>query len=104
MFQQQFQYLISNIDHTLQANYDIAPNTKPFQFVNNYDFYKDMNIITFLREVGIHCRLGNMLSKDSVKARMEGGAEEGGMSFTEFSYQIFQGYDFYKLRKLYVMN
>lgn len=36
--------------------------------------------------IGIHCRLGNMLSKESVKTRMEGGAEEGGMSFTEFSY------------------
>jgi tyrosyl-tRNA synthetase len=43
-----------------------------------------------------------MLSRESVKTRMEGGAEEEGMSFTEFSYQLFQGYDFYKLRKDYV--
>ena len=66
----------------------------PITYVNNYDFYKDMSAISFLRDVGKHFRLGNMLAKESVKSRM---ASDDGISFTEFSYQIFQGYDFYKL-------
>lgn len=71
---------------------------KPFRFVNNVDFYKDMNMIQFLREIGVHYRVNTMLSRDSVRSRMEDSSDDGGMSFTEFSYQIFQGYDFYKLK------
>ncbi len=56
-----------------------------------------MSVISFLRDVGVHFRLGSMLSRDSVKQRMDGE----GMSFTEFSYQIFQGYDFYRLNRDY---
>ena len=47
-----------------------------------------MNVISFLRDVGVHFRLGSMLGRESVKQRMEGGGHEG-MSFTEFSYQVF---------------
>lgn len=58
--------------------------------VNNYDWYKDMSAISFLRNIGKHFRMGSMLAKDSVKSRLDGD----GMSFTEFSYQLLQGYDF----------
>lgn len=71
----------------------------PIKFVNNYDFYRDMNVITFLRDVGTNFRLRQMLSKDSVKERIN--ASDEGMSYTEFTYQIFQGYDFLRLRQLH---
>jgi tyrosyl-tRNA synthetase len=58
--------------------------------LNNYDWYRDMSAISFLRNIGKHYRMGTMLAKDSVKSRLDGD----GMSFTEFSYQILQGYDF----------
>ena len=58
-------------------------------FVNNYDFYKDMNALDFLRNVGKTITVSYMLSKESVKRRLETG-----ISFTEFSYQLLQGYDF----------
>ena len=57
--------------------------------VNNYDFYKNMNALDFLRDVGKTASINTMLSKDSVKNRLETG-----LSFTEFSYQLLQGYDF----------
>ena len=63
-------------------------------FLNNYDWFKDFSFLTFLRDVGKHFRVGTMMAKDSVKGRME---SEEGMSFTEFSYQLLQGYDFYHL-------
>lgn len=62
--------------------------------LNNYDFYKDMNILTFLRDVGKNITINYMLSKDSVKNRLETG-----LSFTEFSYQLLQAYDFLYLYK-----
>lgn len=57
--------------------------------VNNFDFYKDMELFDFFRDIGKHLTVSYMIAKDSVKSRLEGG-----MSFTEFSYQLFQGYDF----------
>ena len=62
------------------------------EYVNNIDFYKDLSVIDFLRDIGKHYRVSSMLQKDSVKTRMEGGSESdpnSGMSFTEFSYQMF---------------
>ncbi len=70
------------------------PTLVPPLFLNNYDWFKDFSFLTFLRDVGKHFRVGTMMAKDSVKARME---SEEGMSFTEFSYQLLQGYDFYHL-------
>ncbi len=64
------------------------------QVVNNYDWMKDFNFLEFLREVGKHLTVNYMLAKDSVKNRLETG-----ISFTEFSYQLLQGYDFYHLYK-----
>lgn len=62
--------------------------------VNNYDWFKDMSFLTFIRDVGKHITVNYMMAKDSVKKRLEG---ETGMSFTEFTYQLVQGYDFYWL-------
>jgi tyrosyl-tRNA synthetase len=62
--------------------------------VNNYDWFKEIGFIEFLREVGKHITVNYMTAKDSVKSRLETG-----ISFTEFSYQLMQGYDFYWLYK-----
>ena len=64
--------------------------------LNNYDFYSSMNILTFLRDVGKNITISYMLSKDSVKNRLETG-----LSFTEFSYQLLQAYDFLYLYRNY---
>ncbi|NJL12436.1 MAG: tyrosine--tRNA ligase [Microscillaceae bacterium] len=65
------------------------------ELVNNYDWYQDFKLLDFLRQVGKHLTVNYMMAKDSVKNRMGEGSE--GISFTEFSYQLFQGYDFYYL-------
>ncbi|MCB0661991.1 MAG: tyrosine--tRNA ligase [Saprospiraceae bacterium] len=62
---------------------------------NNYDFYASMNVLEFLRDIGKNITVNYMQSKDSVKTRLSGDGE--GMSFTEFSYQVLQGYDFVHL-------
>lgn len=62
--------------------------------VNNIDWFDDMTFLRFIRDVGKHITVNYMMSKDSVKNRLEGG-----MSFTEFTYQLVQGYDFYHLWK-----
>jgi tyrosyl-tRNA synthetase len=65
--------------------------------VNNYDWMKDFSFINFARDVGKRITVNYMMAKDSVKKRL--GAEGEGMSFTEFTYQLIQGYDFYHLHK-----
>ena len=62
--------------------------------VNNFDWFKNINFLDFIRDIGKHLTVNYMMSKDSVKNRLESG-----MSFTEFSYQLVQGYDFYHLWK-----
>ena len=64
------------------------------ELVNNYDWFKDFSFLGFLREAGKHLTVNYMMAKDSVKKRLETG-----ISFTEFSYQLLQGYDFYWLYK-----
>ena len=64
------------------------------ELVNNYDWFKDFSLLSFLRDVGKHLSVNYMMAKDSVKKRLETG-----ISFTEFSYQLIQGYDFYWLWK-----
>ena len=64
------------------------------EIVNNYDWFKDFSFLHFIRDVGKHITVNYMMSKDSVKKRLEG---DNGMSFTEFTYQLVQGYDFYWL-------
>lgn len=67
--------------------------------VNNYDWMKDFSFIDFARDVGKRITVNYMMAKDSVKKRFSGDGE--GMSFTEFTYQLIQGYDFYHLYKKY---
>jgi tyrosyl-tRNA synthetase len=64
------------------------------QLVNNYDWFKDMGFLRFIREAGKHITVNYMVAKDSVKSRLDTG-----LSFTEFSYQLVQGYDFWWLWK-----
>jgi tyrosyl-tRNA synthetase len=64
--------------------------------VNNADWFKNMNFLDFIRDVGKHITVNYMMAKDSVKKRLEG---DSGMSFTEFCYQLVQGFDFYYLWK-----
>lgn len=66
--------------------------------VNNYDWFKNMSFIEFIRDTGKHITVNYMMAKDSVKKRIAGEDREG-MSFTEFTYQLVQGYDFYYLWK-----
>lgn len=64
------------------------------EIANNYDWFKEMNFLHFIRDIGKHITINYMMAKDSVKNRLDG---DTGMSFTEFSYQLVQGYDFYWL-------
>ncbi len=66
------------------------------EMVNNYDWFKEIDFLSFIRDVGKHITVNYMMSKDSVRKRIEG---ESGISFTEFTYQLIQGYDFYWLYK-----
>ena len=76
---------------------DFNPELKnAAEMVNNYDWFKDFTFLDFIRDVGKHITVNYMMSKDSVKKRLEG---EAGMSFTEFTYQLVQGYDYYWLNK-----
>ena len=71
-----------------------SPNAA--EIVNNYDWFKGISFIDFLRDVGKHITVNYMMAKDSVKKRIEG---DTGISYTEFAYQLLQGYDFYWLYK-----
>ena len=90
---------IETLNHNLNSqkkqlekflNFDCGDNSA--QIVNNYDWFKEIGFLEFIRDVGKHITVNYMMSKDSVKNRLEGG-----MSFTEFTYQLVQGYDFYHL-------
>ena len=73
---------------------DFEKDDNKAEVVNNYDWFKDYNFLDFIRDAGKHITVNYMLAKESVKNRLESG-----MSFTEFSYQLVQGYDFYWLYK-----
>lgn len=73
-----------------------APNAA--EMVNNYDWMKEFSFLDFIRDVGKHITVNYMMSKDSVKKRLTGEARDG-MSFTEFTYQLVQGYDFLYLNQ-----
>ena len=68
-----------------------APNAA--ELVNNYDWMKDYGFLNFIRDIGKHITVNYMMAKDSVKKRLSGESQQG-MSFTEFSYQLLQGYDY----------
>lgn len=79
----------------LEKFLDFDPGkTNAAEMANNYDWFKDFSFLHFIRDVGKHITVNYMMAKDSVKKRLEG---ENGMSFTEFTYQLVQGYDFYWL-------
>ena len=95
----QLQKNLEGIKENLSRFLDFDSPTNPAIMVNNYDWYKDYAILPFLREVGTLFRMKPMLAKDSVQKRLN--AETNSMTFTEFTYQILQGYDFYHLYKKY---
>ena len=79
-------------------DFDAKDDNAPI-LVNNYDWMKDFSFIEFARDVGKRITVNYMMAKDSVKKRFE--SDGAGMSFTEFTYQLIQGYDFYHLNKQY---
>jgi tyrosyl-tRNA synthetase len=86
---------LAGIKAQLEKFLDFDP-AKPnaAEVVNNLDWFKDISFLDFIRDVGKHITVNYMMSKDSVKKRLDG---DSGMSFTEFTYQLIQGYDFYHL-------
>jgi len=91
---------VAQIEHNLNGQkqqlmklLDFENGENKAEMVNNYDWFGKFGFLEFIRDVGKHITVNYMMGKDSVKNRLEGG----GMSFTEFSYQLVQGYDFYYL-------
>ena len=84
------------LEEQLKKFLDFNCGPKSAEIVNNYDWFKNFTFLDFIRDVGKHLTVNYMMAKDSVKKRLDG---ETGMSFTEFSYQLVQGYDFYYLWK-----
>lgn len=85
---------VEGIQKELQKFLDFGKGENGAELVNNYDWMKDYSFLTFIRDVGKHLTVSYMMAKDSVKNRLENG-----MSFTEFSYQLLQAFDFYTLYK-----
>lgn len=86
-----------NLDHQKGQFYkflDFTEGPVKAELLNNFDWFGEFKLLDFLRDVGKHLTLSYMMAKDSVKSRMETG-----ISFTEFSYQLLQGYDFFHLNK-----
>jgi tyrosyl-tRNA synthetase len=82
----------------LERFLDFNCGNRSAEIVNNYDWFKEMGFLEFIRDVGKRLTVNYMMAKDSVKNRISGEDKEG-MSFTEFTYQLIQGYDFYYLWK-----
>ncbi|MDP4630331.1 MAG: tyrosine--tRNA ligase [Flavobacteriales bacterium] len=82
----------------LERFLDFNCGNRSAEIVNNYDWFKEMGFLDFIRDVGKRLTVNYMMAKDSVKNRISGEDKEG-MSFTEFTYQLIQGYDFYYLWK-----
>lgn len=76
---------------------EVTGETLEYEVINNYDFFKDLSVLDFLREVGKYVTVNNMIKKDTVRKRVED--ETKSISYTEFSYMLLQWYDFYKLYK-----
>lgn len=91
----QLQKNVDGIGRQLARFLDFDPS-KPnaAEMANNYDWFKDISFISFLRDTGKHITVNYMMAKDSVRKRIDG---ETGISYTEFAYQLMQGYDFYWL-------
>jgi tyrosyl-tRNA synthetase len=89
-------YNVSCVRKQLEKFLDFECGENAAQMVNNYDWFREMRFLDFIRDIGKHISVNYMMAKDSVKKRLETG-----MSFTEFSYQLVQGYDFYYLHQKY---
>jgi tyrosyl-tRNA synthetase len=88
---------LAGIRAQLEKFLDFEPSrSNAAEIVNNYDWFKNISFLDFIRDVGKHITVNYMMSKDSVKKRIEG---DSGISFTEFTYQLIQGYDFYWLNQ-----
>lgn len=88
---------IAGVRAQLERYLDFDPNKKnAAEIANNYDWFRNFTFLDFIRDVGKHITVNYMMAKDSVKKRLEG---EAGMSFTEFTYQLVQGYDYYWLHQ-----
>jgi tyrosyl-tRNA synthetase len=90
------QHNLECVEKQLAKFLDFESGANSAEMVNNYDWFKNFTFLDFIRDVGKHITVNYMMAKDSVKKRLEG---ETGMSFTEFTYQLVQGYDFYYLWK-----
>ena len=95
---EQLDHNIACIKSQLSSLLDFTAAANPARLVDNADWIAPFSFLDFLRDVGKHFSLNVMLAKDSVRSRMEG---DGGISYTEFSYQLLQAYDFYHLRKTF---
>ena len=87
---------VEGIKKQLSQFLDFNCGANSAELVNNYDWFKNYSFLDFIRDAGKHITVNYMMAKDSVKNRING---DTGMSFTEFSYQLIQGYDFYYLWK-----
>ncbi|MFA6084531.1 tyrosine--tRNA ligase [Mucilaginibacter sp.] len=90
------QHNLESVKKQLENFLDFNTGANSAEMVNNYDWFKNFTFLDFIRDVGKHLTVNYMMAKDSVKKRLEG---DTGMSFTEFTYQLVQGYDFYYLWK-----
>ncbi|RFZ90666.1 tyrosine--tRNA ligase [Mucilaginibacter conchicola] len=90
------QHNLNCVREQLKSFLDFNSGANSAEMVNNYDWFKNFTFLDFIRDVGKHITVNYMMAKDSVKKRLEG---DTGMSFTEFTYQLVQGYDFYYLWK-----
>lgn len=96
---EQVAHNIAAIKAQLAKFLDFEVKTNPARLVNNADWFTAITFLDFLREVGKHFTVNWMVAKESVRARMED--RDAGISYTEFSYMLLQGYDFYHLRKTF---
>lgn len=94
MNEETLQHNLNSQQKQLEKFLDFNCGTNSAEIVNNYDWFKNISFLDFIRDVGKHITINYMLAKDSVQKRMDTG-----LSFTEFSYQLVQGYDFYYLWK-----
>lgn len=91
---------VEAIKKQLSIFIDFNSKENPAVLVNNYDWFKNISLIDFVRNIGKHISVNYMMAKDSVKKRLNPANDDSaGMSFTEFTYQLFQGYDFLNLYK-----
>lgn len=89
-------YNVTCLQNQLKKFLEFGVERNQAEMVNNYDWFKNYGFLDFIRDVGKHLTVNYMMAKDSVKKRLE---SENGISFTEFSYQLIQGYDYYHLWK-----